>query len=442
VQHAWNLKGLLIGNGWIAPVEQYLAYLPYAYKAGLVERDSDVAAKIEKQQAICIQVMDQDNGKDCVDIPECEDILQKILRLTTSKGPKGEDICHNMYDVRKTDVYPSCGMNWPPDLVNVTPYLRYPEVLRALHVDEGKRTGWVECNGNVGSAFKAKNSKPSVTLLPELMEQLRVVLFSGDKDLICNHLGTENFIHQMEWNGGKGFEISPGTWAPRRDWTFEGEPAGFYQEARNLTYIVFYNSSHMVPYDYSRRTRDMLDRFLGVDIAGIGGSPADSRIDGEKGVETSVAGHPNSTIAEETEQQKLKDATRAAYYKSGEVVLVVVAIAAGLWAWFVWRDRRKTAGYTGLSNISGSPNVRSREQTRRREMGLENLRGKRHGADLEAADFDESELDELHSRTFDSGMDHDRYSLGGASSDEEGEGNLREKGKTSGKQNAKTELTR
>jgi len=93
----------------------------------------------------------------------------------------------------------------------------------------------------------------------------------------------------MQWNGGKGFELSPGTWAPRREWVFEGESAGFWQEARNLTYVLFNNSSHMVPFDYARRTRDMLDRFMGVDIGSIGGVPTDSRIDGEKGLRPQLA---------------------------------------------------------------------------------------------------------------------------------------------------------
>jgi carboxypeptidase D len=30
----------------------------------------------------------------------------------------------NIYDVRLVDDYPACGMNWPPDLADVYPYLR------------------------------------------------------------------------------------------------------------------------------------------------------------------------------------------------------------------------------------------------------------------------------------------------------------------------------
>lgn len=326
-----------------------------------------------------------------------------ILQLAEKNGR-----CPNMYDVRLDDSYPSCGMNWPPDLKDVTPYLRREEVVAALHVNKDKHTGWTECSGAVGSNFKVHDSKPSIRLLPSLLEHMPVVLFSGDQDLICNHLGTEEMIHNMQWNDGQGFELSPGTWAPRRDWTFEGEPAGIYQEARNLTYLLFYNSSHMVPFDYPRRSRDMLDRFMNVDIASIGGKPADSRIDGEKGVETSVGGHPNSTAAVKAEEDKLKKAKWDAYYRSSEVVLVIVIVAASAWGWWIWKSRRVRAGYRGLFGGSSS-----------QLMG--GLRNNGHRRDIEAADFDEAELDDLHVEEPHEGIDEGRYSLGGASSDDNNE---------------------
>jgi carboxypeptidase D len=165
----------------------------------------------------------------------------------------------------------------------------------------------------------------------------------------------------------------------------------------------------------------MLDRFMGVDIASIGGKPASSKIDGAKaGLETSVGGHPNSTVAEEQEKEKLKQAEWKAYYKSGEAVLVVVAIAAGVWGWFVWRDRRRRRGYKGLSGMGNG-------HTRMNGSGdgaLESFRRKRLGnEDVEAGDFDESELDDLNDvrprGSRDGEMERERYSVGGVSDDED-----------------------
>lgn len=406
----WNVKGLLIGNGWISPVDQYEAYLSYSYKSGVVQGGSDIADKLEAQQTLCLSALNKPGGMDSIHTPECEKVLQEILRLTKTD----DNMCYNMYDVRLEDSYSSCGMNWPEDLTHVEQYLRNPDVVQALNVHQDKSTGWTECSGAVGGNFNAANSKPSITILPELLESgLLIVLFSGDQDLICNHIGTEEMIHNMDWAGATGFELEPGVWAPRQDWTFEGESAGIYQEARNLTYVLFYNASHMVPYDYPRRSRDMLDRFLDVDIASIGGSPADSRIDGEKVPQTSVGGHPNSTAAEQTEKEKLKEAEWKAYSRSGEAALVVVAIAGGLWGFFVWRDRRRrSGGYHGVYQDGGAPSGSD---------VLERFRTKRSGnADIEAGDFDESELDNLHSDGASRSDDRDRdpYHIGDSSDSE------------------------
>ncbi|KMU91028.1 carboxypeptidase KEX1 [Coccidioides immitis H538.4] len=363
------------------PVEQYQAYLTYAYKENLIQSGTDAAKRVERAHSECISELDS-GGKDRIHAGACEKVLSAVLEVTRENGK-----CINMYDIRLRDEFPSCGMNWPPDLKHITPYLRRDDVISALHVNDDKRTGWRECTGAVSSNFNARNSKPSVQLLPEILESgIPITLFSGAKDFICNHIGTEQFIHNMQWSGGMGFELSPGVWAPRHDWTFEGEAAGYYQEARNLTYVLFYNASHMVPFDFGRRSRDMLDRFLGVDITSIGGNPADSRIDGEKGALTSVGNHPNSTTAEQREKEKLKAATWAAYYKSGEVALVVVAIAAAVWGFFIWRSRRQRQG---------------------------------SGYREAAADFDASELDTLRGTDDRSPGANGHCSVGGDSEDED-----------------------
>lgn len=372
-------------------MDQYLSYLPYAYQEGLVTAGSDSAKRIEAQQSKCIKLLNE-GAKDHVDTSECESIMINILEETKDRKADRMNQCLNMYDIRLRDDS-SCGMNWPPDLSNVTPYLHRPDVIRALHIISDKKTGWTECNGAVSANFRARNSAPSISFLPDLLAELPITLFSGDRDLICNHVGTEQMIDNMDWNGAKGFQQSPGVVAPRRDWTFEGEAAGTYQEARNLTYVVFYNSSHMVPFDYPRRTRDMLDRFMNVDISAIGGEPSDSRIDGEKGPLVSVGGHPNSTQAEEDKTKELKEAEWKAYYRSGEVALVVVVIVAGLWGFFIWRERRRRAGYKGVRGLGGDGD--EGRESLIAGMGLDNFRRKERRRDLEAADFDENELDDM-----------------------------------------------
>lgn len=346
---------------------------------------------------------------DAIDLPGCESILQKIMRLSKTDGKT--DGCINIYDVRLRDSWPSCGMSWPPDLAYLNPYLRNPKVIQALHIDPTKNTGWQECKDAVGNAFRKTHAKPAVRLLPDIMKQVRLLLFSGADDLICNHFGTEDLINELEWNGAKGFEISPGNMAPRREWTFESEAAGFWQEARNLTYVLFYNASHMVPFDHPRRSRDMLDRFMGVDISSIGGEPSDSRIDGEKGLDTTVSDATNNTKTNEKEiKEKLQQAKWAAYQRSGEVALVFVSIAAALFGYFIWRQRRKGTLYSALRGEEAS------------KTGFRRPGG---NADLEASDFADASVDNMPLRSINA-ANNDHYGIGD-DSDEDDEASVKDK---------------
>lgn len=117
-------------------------------------------------------------------------------------------MCVNIYDIRLSDTYPACGMNWPPDLTYITPYLRRDDVRVAFHAPKDSNA-WAECRSTVGSALSTKKSKPSVGLLPKILDKgVKVLLFSGDQDLICNYVGTERMIEKLEWNGETGFNVS------------------------------------------------------------------------------------------------------------------------------------------------------------------------------------------------------------------------------------------
>ncbi|KAJ5808905.1 hypothetical protein N7474_010174 [Penicillium riverlandense] len=396
----WPLQGLLIGNGWVSPKDQYPEYLPFATREGLVKEGTSVYHNLEVMHNLCMTRLEANGAQNKISIPSCENIVSKIAEVAGETGK-----CLNIYDIRLQDEFPACGMNWPPDLKSLYSYLRREDVTKALNLNPAKQSGWVECNNDVSSHFTAANSVPSVKLLPSLLESgIRVLLFSGDQDMICNHLGTESLIHNMKWSGGSGFETAPGEWAARHDWTFEGEPAGIYQHARNLTYTLFYNASHMVPFDLPRQSRDMLDRFMRVDITSIGGQPADSRIDGAKLPLTSVGGHPNSTTAQKQEKEKLKQTEMHAYAKSGEAILVIVIIGVSVWGFFIWRSRRSPqGGYRGVYHDDfQSGSVLDRFQNKRSP-----------GADVEAGDFDEAELDNLHSP----GIERDQYAVGDDFSD-------------------------
>lgn len=165
--------------------------------------------------------------------PMCEDVMRAVLHSYTKKVD-GKKMCMNVYDIRLTDTWPSCGMSWPPDLAQVTPWLRVSfhsmnhstcsaqltdirdfqksSVVYALHASH-KDTAWTECSGPVGGAMVNKHSEASIKLLPGIADQIPVMLFAGDQDVICNYVGQEMLLEKMKWRGSVGMQVrSLGWW--------------------------------------------------------------------------------------------------------------------------------------------------------------------------------------------------------------------------------------
>ena len=119
-------------------------------------------------------------------------------------------MCINIYDVRLADTAPACGMNWPPNLDATYKYLHRPDVRKAFNVNEkNKPEAWIECNSRVGSALSSSEDEAAVTLLPDLLAQgIQILIFAGDQDLICNHIGLERMIDNLEWQGKRGYSVS------------------------------------------------------------------------------------------------------------------------------------------------------------------------------------------------------------------------------------------
>ncbi|GAA5912118.1 hypothetical protein JCM6882_003058 [Rhodosporidiobolus microsporus] len=355
---ATRLKGLLIGNGWIDPYNQYPAYLDFALQAGVIKKGSDAEAKVRKTTDECMASLNKKGAKNTkVHEGLCERILGAVTD-STIQSVNGQNMCVNNYDVRLTDTHPACGMNWPPDLFDMHPYLSRDDVKTAFHASRHPGP-WFECNGQVGAQFYTATSAPSVRLLPSLLQKVPILMFAGAEDLICNHVGIERMIENLEWNGAVGFGS-----AADEDWVVNGKKAGTWTTARNLTYVKINDASHMVPYDQPLAAHDMFLRFVGVSLLSAAGPAAQvpSRIGSEQ---EAVLGstHPNGTALDTTNAAGAGlggantgqadasigvDGTTKAFTSDGTLeslvnassALVLVALMGAALALFMWYRRR------------------------------------------------------------------------------------------------------
>ncbi|KAF8559462.1 carboxypeptidase KEX1 [Imleria badia] len=330
------LRGAAIGNGWIDGRHQYPSYLDFAVSQGIVDLESQHYSDSKRDTDNCMAQFDGVTPEP-INVDDCEKLLSFILE-SKARTVNGEKKCVNIYDVRLEDDFPACGMNWPPDLRDIAPYLGRGDVVRALHAT-GKSENWVECHGRVGSEMRSRLSPSSITLLPSVIERIPVLLFVGDQDYICNYMGIEKMIDSMTWNGETGL----GT-AQTDPWTVGGEPAGTWVTSRNLTYVKVFNASHMVPYDVPDAAHDMILRFMGVDFSAIleGSARIPSSVgDDAKPIFMDDENLPVSSKPPESTPGQTK-AQWEAYYNTGTAALVflLVVIGLGVCLWCRLRKRR------------------------------------------------------------------------------------------------------
>jgi carboxypeptidase C (cathepsin A) len=133
--------------------------------------------------------------------------------------------------------------------------------MQKLHVDPISGQ-WVECRPAVGSAFTAHKSLPSGRLLPDLIRETPILLYAGDKDFGCNYLGLERVIEDLERESTVGSHRPRTPSLSSTPWIVENRTVGQWYSMERLTYVRYYNASHMVPYNHPRQVKSMIYQFL------------------------------------------------------------------------------------------------------------------------------------------------------------------------------------
>ncbi|XP_019412751.1 PREDICTED: serine carboxypeptidase-like [Lupinus angustifolius] len=240
-----NLKGLAIGNGLTNPAIQYPAYSDFALQRGLItkeDRDSlnELIPDCEKYIKLCQTKV----GDSCASAYEkCTGIFHDLLSII------GNNI--NYYDIRK-----KCDGNLCYDFSNLENLFNNEKVKDALGV---KDLNFVSCSIKVYYAMLDDWMKNLEVDIPSLLEDgIKLLVYAGEEDLICNWLGNYRWVRAMKWSGQKKF-IS----APTVKFIVDGVAAGALTNNGPLSFLKVYQAGHMVPMDQPKASLEMLKRWLG-----------------------------------------------------------------------------------------------------------------------------------------------------------------------------------
>ena len=95
-------------------------------------------------------------------------------------------------------------------------------------------------------------------ILTLLFDNYRVLMYAGDFDgSMCNQLGVYRTLRSVPWGHSDSFNA-----ASRCLWRMGGQPAGMAQSAGGLTWVVVFNSGHLVPMNQPAHAFEMIRRLL------------------------------------------------------------------------------------------------------------------------------------------------------------------------------------
>ncbi|KAI3520557.1 hypothetical protein L1887_10006 [Cichorium endivia] len=239
-----NLKGFAIGNGLTDPGIQYQAYTDYALANNLISK-SDYN-QISQSIPACEQATKQcgtTGTETCQSaLYICQQIFENILSLTNNI---------NYYDIRK-----KCEGNLCYDFSRVETFLRESSVKTALGVP--RNIDYVSCSDGVYEAMMNDWMRNLEVGIPELLEEnMKMLIYAGEYDLICNWLGNSRWVHAMSWSGQKDFVA-----ASNVSFLVDGKEAGIIKNHGPLTFIKVHNAGHMVPMDQPRASLQMLELWM------------------------------------------------------------------------------------------------------------------------------------------------------------------------------------
>lgn len=252
-----NLAGLAIGNGLVNAEIQYQYYAELAYnwcekKLGKPCVSKSTFESMNATIPACVALIQGCNGGNSFDC---------LLARATCNGGELEPFeltGLNVYDVRKKCTYPPLCYDF--DAINK--FFNRADVQKALGA---RSTTWQSCNMEVNMEFTAADWFADIAQkIPTLLEGgVRVAVYSGDCDFICNWLGGKAWALGLPWSGQADFNK-----LVDKQWTLDGVPAAMVRSYNStaspilFSFLQIYNAGHMSPADQPKVTLAMVRHFL------------------------------------------------------------------------------------------------------------------------------------------------------------------------------------
>jgi cathepsin A (carboxypeptidase C) len=253
------LKGLSIGNGMTMPSIQFQYYSHLSYQWCKTVKGAPCISEQAYNGMVQATPQCVELAKKCQNAPlenkECATAMD--FCSSTQMGPF-EQSGLNVYDIRIPCKVPGLCYNFTA----TTNWFNSAAVKTALGARP--QSVWATCDMKVNSMFGEDWMRQFETEIPDLLaSNIRVLIYAGDVDFICNWLGNKAWTLSMPWAQQPQFAA-----AQDLPWYVNELPAGRFRTVSKgstnmlFTFLQVHGAGHMVPMNQPERALLMVKHFI------------------------------------------------------------------------------------------------------------------------------------------------------------------------------------
>lgn len=234
-----NFKGLAMGNGLTDPINQ-LNYGDYLYQLGLIDFNGRDQFHVYQKQGV--DFINQSKYDEAFEV--FNELINGDLNVKPSlfQNLTGFNFYFNYLRTKDTEE-----SDWFGE------WIQRADVRKAIHV--GNCSFHVEAS-DVETHLKNDITRSQADKVAILLQHYRVLIYNGQLDIIVAYPLTENYLLNLKWPGAADYKK-----AVRKQWTVDGEIAGYSKSVGNLVEVLVRNAGHMVPSDQPKWALDLISRF-------------------------------------------------------------------------------------------------------------------------------------------------------------------------------------
>ncbi|KAJ7025527.1 serine carboxypeptidase [Mycena alexandri] len=249
-----NLTSVIIGNGMTDAVRMMPAWYEQQCSSATLPpvQDIQTCVQMKMRMSRCTKWL-KESCQDTFDFINCAAAFAFCEEITLipymATGL-------NRYDISKSCEQTSSRLCYD-EIDEIVKYLNQKDVQELLGVEVSQ---YNSCSEKVGIDFSLTLDMyvGSTEYIAGLLERdVRVLIYAGTYDFVCNWVGNEAWTLALEWTGHAEFSSQP-----LREWTVDGKRAGKTRSAKGLTFATVDAAGHMVPYDKPKESLQMVNRWI------------------------------------------------------------------------------------------------------------------------------------------------------------------------------------